>query len=441
MTQSIVRQTSKTPKTLPKPERLASEFKSIWEKLMLTPIHLDSALSKLLDADKRVLAQIIPRILSQPVSLAEYYGVGVPRGEPWSLSQELKAQWRPAQLLFQSMYQKMDTGIPEITPVREDFPPDWIKDWETQFGVESCDRLVVALGTRPPLTLRASRSVTPSDLRASLENEKALSCKSWPSEISPQGLVIDKFCRVQHTKAYESGHFEIQDEGSQVMAYFSLWPEIYGTHLSKTPGKISGIISGILLGKTVEPPKALPERPSGIIAVDACAGAGGKALAISDAVRGKGRIFAFDISQPKLDALSRRATRLKLNNIQARIFDPSRDEKFFGTADLVLVDAPCSGHGVLKRNPDIKWRKYISEKADQKPLPEIQFALLETYSRFVKPGGRLVYGLCTFTPEETQGVVDRFSKLHPEFIAKSGGYCGPSESGDGFFMHYWELKA
>jgi 16S rRNA (cytosine967-C5)-methyltransferase len=156
---------------------------------------------------------------------------------------------------------------------------------------------------------------------------------------------------------------------------------------------------------------------------------------LGDLVKGKGRIIAYDTSEKKLQALRRRATHAGLNNIQAVPLKNENEEAVVGqfkeTADLVLVDAPCSGWGVLRRNPDIKWRQ---ESEILKRMPEIQFRLLSVYSQLVKPGGRLVFGVCTFRKEETQGVIERFLKAHPEFQGREGGYLGPGPC-DGFYMH------
>jgi 16S rRNA (cytosine967-C5)-methyltransferase len=168
--------------------------------------------------------------------------------------------------------------------------------------------------------------------------------------------------------------------------------------------------------------------------VDACAGAGGKSIALADALKGKGRIFAYDTSLKKLQALRRRATRAGLNNIQAVQVEEGNEaaivNQFNGTAQVVLVDAPCSGWGVLRRNPDIKWRQ--SSEVLLK-MPEIQFRLLSQYSNLVSVGGRLVFGVCTFRKEETVNIVKRFLASHSNFSPQEGGFLGPGPC-DGFFM-------
>ncbi|HAR43495.1 MAG TPA: hypothetical protein DCS07_12825, partial [Bdellovibrionales bacterium] len=170
------------------------------------------------------------------------------------------------------------------------------------------------------------------------------------------------------------------------------------------------------------------------------AGAGGKTLALADALQGRGRVFAYDTSAPKLTALRRRVSRGEFTNIQTIALQEGHEEdtigKFRKRADVVLVDAPCSGWGVLRRNPDIKWRQTPEVRAR---MPQIQKRLLLVYSSLVAPGGRLIYGVCTFRKAETTAIVDEFLSEQPEFERAQGGYLGP-ESSDGFFMQAFVRK-
>jgi 16S rRNA (cytosine967-C5)-methyltransferase len=183
---------------------------------------------------------------------------------------------------------------------------------------------------------------------------------------------------------------------------------------------------------------ALPEKTPAWTVIDACAGAGGKSLSMADALQGKGRVYAYDISDKKLLALRRRAKHAGLNNIQTHAVKEGQEaesiKRFRRTAQVVLVDAPCSGWGVLRRNPDIKWRQGTEVLIK---MPEIQKRLLSVYADLVAPGGRLVFGVCTFRRAETQEVVEHFLKNHPDFTAREGGYLGPNPS-DGFFMQAFE---
>jgi 16S rRNA (cytosine967-C5)-methyltransferase len=174
--------------------------------------------------------------------------------------------------------------------------------------------------------------------------------------------------------------------------------------------------------------------------IDACAGAGGKTLAIADLMGGRGRVFAYDIFASKISALKRRIGKAQMTNAKAIKLEPGEEMEtlapFIGQADAVLVDAPCSGWGVLRRNPDAKWKENFAEI---EKLPPLQTHLLDLYSKLVRPGGRLVYSLCTFRKDESEGVVTRFQTDHPEFIPIGGGYLGPAQT-DGFFIQIWEKR-
>jgi 16S rRNA (cytosine967-C5)-methyltransferase len=138
--------------------------------------------------------------------------------------------------------------------------------------------------------------------------------------------------------------------------------------------------------------------------------------------------------------LRRRATRAGLNNIQTVPIKNEAEaeviDKFKATANVVLVDAPCSGWGVLRRNPDIKWRQ---QRDILGKMPVIQLRLLSAYSRLVAPGGRLVFGVCTFRKDETIGVIEKFLALNPDFKLGDGGFLGPGPC-DGFFMQSMERR-
>jgi 16S rRNA (cytosine967-C5)-methyltransferase len=161
---------------------------------------------------------------------------------------------------------------------------------------------------------------------------------------------------------------------------------------------------------------------------------------MADALQGRGRVYAYDVSEKKLQALRRRAARGGYNNIQAvHVEDGKESEsisKFKRRAQVVLVDAPCTGWGVLRRNSDIKWRQPLDVL---ERMPQIQQRLLNTYSELVAPGGRLVFGVCTFRKAETVDQVKAFLAAHPDFTAGPGGYLGPGPC-DGFFMQSLERK-
>lgn len=408
-----------------KKESVVNGFEKLWATLFTGHTHLDSALSKQAPNLKSILAQITPAILLRPVSLAESLGVGMSPDEPWGLPMEKLANWRAARSLAERLYDFMVQKLPTSFPVNEDFPPLMITEWKETWGEETTRELVNSLAQEPPLSLRASRSKGAVSLLAELNPGNSLPVKAQVSDISTLGVRLASYVPVLNTKLYSAGAFEIQDEGSQVMSHFALWPELFGYLLQEKPGKVK--ISGKALPK-------LPEDPPAWTVVDACAGAGGKSLALADALKGKGRVYSYDTSEKKLQALRRRAKNAGLNNIQAVAVEEGNESavvgKFRRRAQVVLVDAPCSGWGVLRRNPDIKWRQ-PKETLDK--MPKIQARLLDEYCELVAPGGRLVFGVCTFRRSETRDIVDHFVAKHPEFEAREGGYLGPGPS-DGFFM-------
>lgn len=413
-------------------EALFRGFSQVWESLWSSSVHLDSALSKLPPHSKSIIAQLLPTILLRPASQAEALGVGVPAGEPWSLSKDALQQWRPAHLMMERMYEMMAQGLLRSDPVRQDFPESMVKEWEEAWGTDGARHLIDTLGGSAPLSLRVSRNFDVSAVIQGLKQDDRVPVRIEPSSFAPLGIRLAGYASVLQSEWYQKGAFEIQDEGSQCMALFALWPEIYGSLLTSKPGLVS------------PSPQTLSELPrisKALTVIDACAGAGGKSLAMADALLGKGKVFAYDTSAKKLQALRRRASRTELRNIQvAAVTEGSEEahvEKFKETADIVLVDAPCSGWGVLRRNPDIKWRQ-SADVLDR--MPKIQHRLLDVYSKLVAPGGRLVFGVCTFRKEETLDIVSQFSAQHPEFSPQQGGFLGPGPC-DGFFMQSFVKRA
>lgn len=335
--------------------------------------------------------------------------------------------------MAERVYEYLPQGGIQVDSTPEDFPSSMLEEWKADWP-RTWKRLTAVLGQEAPLSLRFNRRFPREQALKAFK--QSLPVQAVLSELSPRGVRLSGYAPVLSQEPgkewYEQGAFEIQDEGSQLMSCFALWPELYAQALSPEPGA------------ELKPDLKLPALPSKVPAwnvVDACAGAGGKTLALADALQGGGRIFAYDTSEKKLQALKRRAKRAGWNNVQT-VALPRDDEAktvqaFRSRAQVVLVDAPCSGWGVLRRNPDIKWRQ--SRETLQK-MPEIQARLLSLYSQLVAPGGRLVYGVCTFRRAETQAIVERFEEEHPEFKRGPGGYLGPGPT-DGFFMQSWEREA
>src|SRR5216110_839037 len=205
---------------------------------------------------------------------------------------------------------------------------------------------------------------------------------SEPTPYSPWGLRAEGKPAIRHHPLFLSGAIEVQDEGSQ------------------------------LLGLIVAPKRSE-------MVVDFCAGAGGKTLLLGAIMRSQGRLYAFDVSAGRLARLKPRLARSGLSNVQPFLLEDERDTKvkrLAGKIDRVLVDAPCSGFGTLRRNPDLKWR-HRPQAAQE--LAQKQRRILEAAARLLKPGGRLVYATCSILPEENEAIADAFAAAHPQFRALS----------------------
>ena len=206
----------------------------------------------------------------------------------------------------------------------------------------------------------------------------AAGIRSTPTPYSPWGLRIEGKPALTKLDAFARGAIEVQDEGSQLLAL-------------------------------------LLEAGRGEMVVDFCAGAGGKTLAIGAAMRSTGRLYAFDTSAHRLDALKPRLARSKLSNVHPAALAHERDDRvkrLAGKIDRVLVDAPCSGLGTLRRNPDLKWRQ---SPKDIEEMTAKQAAILQSAARLLKPGGRLVYATCSVLPQENEAIAQAFSAANTDF--------------------------
>ena len=221
--------------------------------------------------------------------------------------------------------------------------------------------------------------------RADVQKELAQAgIKAVPTPYSPWGLRIAGKPTLNKMDGFVRGAFEVQDEGSQLLAM-------------------------------------LLDAKRGEMVVDFCAGAGGKTLAIGAAMRSTGRLYAFDTSAHRLDALKPRLARSGLSNVHPAAIAHERDERIkrlAGKIDRVLVDAPCSGLGTLRRNPDLKWRQSLKLVEE---MAVTQTAILQSAARLLKPGGRLVYATCSMLVQENEAVAQAFSAANPGFVALDVG--------------------
>ena len=265
------------------------------------------------------------------------------------------------------------------------------------------------------------------DKRADVRKELAKAgVPSEPTPYSPWGLRVEGKPALTRMEVFTRGAVEVQDEGSQLLAL-------------------------------------LLDAHRGEMVVDFCAGAGGKTLAIGASMRNTGRLYAFDTSAHRLDALKPRLARSQLSNVHPAAIAHERDDRIkrlAGKIDRVLVDAPCSGLGTLRRNPDLKWRQSPESVAE---LVVLQGKILASAARLLKPGGRLVYATCSLLQAENEGVVAAFTAENPTFVPlpalgvleglkveKAADLCTASgeflrlwphrHATDGFFAAIWQKK-
>ena len=297
--------------------------------------------------------------------------------------------------------------------------PDWLAEKLSEFMAEG---EILALGRSlqqsAPLDLRVNTFLADrNDVLALLQKD---GIEGSATLYSPVGIRLVGKPAINRHELFLGGKVEVQDEGSQLLGYL-----------------------------------LAPKRRD--MVVDFCAGAGGKALMLGALMHSQGRIYAFDNSEKRLNNLKPRLKRSGLSNLFPQLIGNENDirvKRLAGKIDRVLVDAPCSGLGTLRRNPDLKWRQ-SPQSIDE--LKHKQAAILSSASRLLKPGGRLVYATCSFLPEENQEIIEHFLNDNPHFMLLN---CSellaqqkiPLETGvflqlsplmhgtDGFFAAALELK-
>jgi len=304
-------------------------------------------------------------------------------------------------------------------PVRFNCPPWLVPALRERFG-DALDAEMYALSVPAPTDLRVN--ALKGDRAQAADVLAASGIKTAPTPLSPLGLRVEGRRNILAHDAFKSGLVEVQDEGSQLAA--------------------------LLVGA----------RP-GLRVCDFCAGAGGKSLAMAAAMENKGHIVACDVSGPRLDSAGKRLRRAGVHNVERRHLEGERDgwvKRQAGAFDRVLIDAPCSGTGTWRRNPDARWTLTEPDVAD---LRALQSRILASAARLVKPGGRLVYVTCSLLPDENERQADAFaasSGLVPLPIADvwreaigtgcpgSGPWLAlsPARHGtDGFFVAVFERRA
>lgn len=304
--------------------------------------------------------------------------------------------------------------------------PEWLATaLREQVGSEF-DALAASLNQHAPLDLRVNAMKKKRE--AVLAELQAAGLPAQATPYSPLGIRLQGKPNLSKLPAFANGDVEVQDEGSQLLA--------------------------LLLA---------PKR--GEMVADFCAGAGGKTLALGAAMKNTGRLYAFDTSGHRLEAIKPRLARSGLSNVHPVAIAHERDDRIkrlAGKLDRVLVDAPCSGLGTLRRSPDLKWRQTPETVAAQ---AELQQRILASAARLLKPGGRLVYATCSPLPQEDEAVAAAFSVAHTDFqplsvaqlltdshVEQAAALCSgedgrflrlwPHRHGtDGFFAAVWQKKA
>ena len=261
--------------------------------------------------------------------------------------------------------------------------PEWIVD---KLRTQHSDAEILELGRSmqqpAPLDLRVNTLLAGRDEVLQALQADGLDAQATP--YSPMGIRLKYKPALNKHALFLTGKFEVQDEGSQML--------------------------GLLLA---------PKRND--MVVDFCAGAGGKTLMLGAMMNSQGRLYAWDVSEKRLTNLKPRLKRSGLSNVQPQLIAHENDSKvkrLAGKIDRVLVDAPCSGLGTLRRNPDLKFRQSPQSVAE---LNVKQTAILDSAARLLKQGGRLVYATCSFLHEENQGIVQAFLAAHPDFALLPAG--------------------
>lgn len=273
--------------------------------------------------------------------------------------------------------------------------PDWLNDLGKKELGNKWDAEIHALNEQAKVVLRANTlKESRNELQKQLQELESIVTEA-PKEF-PDALILDQRQNIFTRPQFRDGLFEVQDAGSQTIAPFL----------------------------KVEP---------GMRVIDACAGGGGKTLHLAALLQNKGRIIAMDTEDWKLEELKKRARRAGAGNIETRVIESSKTiKRLAATADRLLLDVPCSGLGVLRRNPDAKWKlspEFIEE------VKVTQQKIINDYCVMLKPGGLMVYSTCSLLPSENEKQVEKFLETHKDqFELQEQQSILPSEGFDGFFM-------
>lgn len=292
-------------------------------------------------------------------------------------------------------YREIQKKVNENHPVRKihESIPDWLDEiGEKELG-KRWDKELSALNVEAKVVLRVNTLKTSvKELQDKLEEHEVFTTLD---ENYPDALILEERQNVFQLPEFKEGLFEVQDAGSQAISQFT------------------GAKPGMRI-------------------IDACAGGGGKTLHLAALIQNKGRIISMDTEDWKLDELKKRARRGGVSTVETRVIDSSKViKRLEKSADLLLLDVPCSGIGVLRRNPDAKWK--LSQEFVES-VKTAQQDILTSYSTMVKPGGTLVYATCSVLHSENEDQVKKFLDTNPPFELNEEKRIWPSEGFDGFYM-------
>ena len=357
-------------------------------------------------ADRQVVSEIFYDIVRWKKRLEYYMGEGTKPSNIYNLILAYLL-WKKAKYKKFDELDGIKTGGILSKLDKKTFPtkaiehsvPDWLAGlFEKELGAK-WEKEMSALNEQAPVILRAnSLKISAENLVEILKEEGV---NSFVLRGYPDAVQLEEKKNVFLTSAFKEGFFEVQDASSQKIA-------------------------------------ELLDVKEGMRVVDACAGAGGKTLHIAALMKNKGQIIALDIYEWKLAELKRRAKRAGAFNIETRFIEDNKViKRLHNTADRLLIDAPCSGLGVLKRNPDSKWK--IDEDFINRIKTE-QENILQNYSKILKKGGKMVYATCSILPSENVEQVRKFLAENTEFALVKEENIMPSDGYDGFYMALIERK-
>ncbi len=272
--------------------------------------------------------------------------------------------------------------------------PDWLDNMGTAELGENWQTEMTALNQKAPFVIRIN--TLKSTKRELVKNLADLKVETEEIEGYPDALLVLNKTNLFKTEIFKEGHFEVQDASSQKVAAF------------------------------------LDLNEPNMRVIDACAGAGGKSLHVAALMQNKGKLISMDVEQWKLDELRKRARRAGVSNVETRLIEANTVNELKDFADRLLIDAPCSGLGVLKRNPDAKWKLQADFIEN---IKKTQQEILDKYHIMVKKGGKMLYVTCSIMPSENQNQVATFLANNTNFTLEKEEIVLPSATGfDGFYM-------